>query len=614
MQPSSASRSDTLPLSVRNTGFLLDRLGQDCHPLQFLRELTQNAIEAILRTPGKSGEIVWDAEWNAYELAPEKPLKLCVIDNGDGMTGEELVHYINQLSSSLTEQSIGGNYGVGAKIAAATRNHYGLFYFSWKDGRGSLIHLWRDPTTQQYGLKQLERPDGTYGHFAAVDDALKPGLIGDHGTMIVLMGHSEGANTVKAPEGASSPSRWVAKYLNSRYFALPPKITVKAREGWEYPRSDTDRNVLRAIVGQREYLAQHAASTGKQALSGAVVHWWILKDEPALTNNSGFIESAGHIAALHDSELFELSTARAGRARLQQFGILFGHQRVVLYVQPKPGASDRVITNTARTQLLINGEPLPWADWAAEFRENIPSEIITLMEAVSAASEGTDHSKSIRERLKQIMDLYRVSRYRASSTGAFMISDESAVGGSTDAVNPTPTKKRGRQSQGGDGGAGGNLYTLFLKSDGEPGHSVRAELFPETSWITTKNGTRNPGDIEDRAARYLRAQNVLLINQDFRVFQDMVSHWLKYFGERQAGVASVIEDAVHNWFEQSLVETVIGVLALKDSKEWSLEDIDKALSEEALTAAVAQRYHVLNSIKRELGAKLGKLQTGTDPS
>ena len=48
------------------------------------------------------------------------------------MTGDELVRYINQLSSSLREQSMTGNYGVGAKIAAATRNHAGLVYMSWK--------------------------------------------------------------------------------------------------------------------------------------------------------------------------------------------------------------------------------------------------------------------------------------------------------------------------------------------------------------------------------------------------------------------------------------------------------------------------------------------------
>src|SRR5687768_11172286 len=52
----------TLPMTVSNTGFMLDRLGQDCSPLQFLRELTQNAIEAILATRERQGEIVWDVD------------------------------------------------------------------------------------------------------------------------------------------------------------------------------------------------------------------------------------------------------------------------------------------------------------------------------------------------------------------------------------------------------------------------------------------------------------------------------------------------------------------------------------------------------------------------
>src|SRR5258705_301705 len=91
----------TLPLTVKDTGFLLERLGKDCHPLQFLRELTQNSIEAILRTQARAGEVVWDVDWTSYELGDYGAFKLSIIDNGDGMTGEEMVRYINQLSSSL---------------------------------------------------------------------------------------------------------------------------------------------------------------------------------------------------------------------------------------------------------------------------------------------------------------------------------------------------------------------------------------------------------------------------------------------------------------------------------------------------------------------------------
>ena len=78
-----------LPMTVHNVGFLLDRLGKDCAPLQFLRELTQNGIEAIERT-GSPGEIVWDVDWMLYDLGDPPLMKVCIIDNGDGMTGAQM--------------------------------------------------------------------------------------------------------------------------------------------------------------------------------------------------------------------------------------------------------------------------------------------------------------------------------------------------------------------------------------------------------------------------------------------------------------------------------------------------------------------------------------------
>ena len=46
----------------------------------------------------------------------------------------------------------------------------------------------------------------------------------------------------------------------------------------------------------------------------------------------------------------------------------------------------------------------------------------------------------------------------------------------------------------------------------------------------------------------------------------------------------------------------------KDSREWTVEDIGKSLSEEALTAAVMPRYHIDVAVKRALGAKLSSLK------
>ena len=592
---------NTLPITVANTGFLLDRMGLDCHPLQFLRELTQNSIESILKTPGKTGEIIWDVDWQQFGESGR--YKLCITDNGQGMTGDELVAYINALSSSGSEQSLTGNFGVGAKISAATRNHAGLLYLSWNGGTGSMIHLWRDPVSERYGLRQFEI-DGSYEHCASLADEAKPESITEHGTRVVLIGMTDDADTMTAPPSAPTPSRWVAKYLNGRYFRFPKGITVKAREGWTFPRSDTDRNVLRTVTGQEYYLKKHCAASGKVKLTNATAHWWVLRDEKSVTQQSGNHESAGHVAALYNDELYELQNGRAATARLQNFGVILGHKFVVIYVEPDTTA--KVTANTARTHLSLNNEPLPWADWAGEFRERMPREVAALVKEAAAGALEEDHGKSIRERLQQILDLYKLSRYRPTPGGSLMLDPESiALEKRQRSEEPRDVIRQILQHR--KEGAAGGAYSAFLKKDGIPGEEVSANVFPEVMWVSTKTKTREPGDLEDRAARFLIDQNLLIINADFRVFTDMINMWNKELGQNEA-VNKIITAAVRNWFQQALEETVIGIRALQKSREWTDEDILKAFSEQSLTAAVMQRYHVYNSVKRELGSKLGKIQ------
>jgi hypothetical protein len=590
----------TLEMEVANIGFMVDRFGEDCAPLQFVRELTQNSLEAIQTLPDKQGEVVWDVDWNRFELTGT--YKLACIDTGTGMTGEEMLTYINKLSSSMHHQAFDGHFGVGAKIAAATRNHAGLIYLSWKDGVGYMTHLWRDSLTGRYGLQQLQRPDGTYGHWARVDDSIKPDIIKDHGTMVILLGHDPDVDTMQAPKDAASPSRWVTRYLNTRYFRFPEGIGVRAREGWDYPRANTDTNVLRRLMGQESYLEAHAEATGTVPLTNATARWWTLKDEPALTQNSGYIASSGHVAALYQDELYEMLTGRAGTARLQLFGVIFGYNRVVIYVEPDAG--HELAPNTARTQLLLNREPLPWADWAAEFRADMPVEIQSLIEEVVAGSSSADHKQAIRERLQQIRDLFRLSRYRRTPTGDVNV-DGRTAGGKSRGETGTETGSGG--GRGGSGGRAGDIYALFLAEDGDPGSGVGVDPDPDVVWISAADGTRVPPFLEDRAAKFLPEKNLLQINADFRVFNDMIDRWCLRYPD-VSGARPVVKDVIHEWFEQALIETVIGVQALHGSQEWSVEQIARALSEEALTGAAMQRYHIDVAAKRTLGSKLGSLR------
>jgi len=64
-----------------------------------------------------------------------------------------------------------------------------------------------------------------------LEDDVKPEEVKDHGTKVILMGAKRSDSTIAPPEDAASPSRWISKYLNTRYFQFPAGLTIRAREG-----------------------------------------------------------------------------------------------------------------------------------------------------------------------------------------------------------------------------------------------------------------------------------------------------------------------------------------------------------------------------------------------
>ncbi len=191
-----------------------------------------------------------------------------------------------------------------------------------------------------------------------------------------------------------------------------------------------------------DFLAEHMEHSGVVDLTDCEVHWWILDDSEKRRKTSE-LPNTGHFGALFQGELYEMTTGRGGTARLQQFGVLFGPDRVVLYVEPKNGSERPLSANTARTQLLLRNSPLPYGEWAHGFRANLPQEIRDYMDSVIAGTKGVDNSQSIMERLKAYVKLFRLSRYR-SQAGGPLRAGERVSGGrqSGESTSPTDTVER----------------------------------------------------------------------------------------------------------------------------------------------------------------------------
>lgn len=198
----------------------------------------------------------------------------------------------------------------------------------------------------------------------------------------------------------------------------------------------------------------------------------------------------------------------------------------------------------------------------------------------------------------------KVSRYRPTSAGKLHVVEETAGGSPRQSDAEKGNTNRG---SGGRGGRAGGIYALFVDDAGTAGEEVEADVDPIVHWISIKDGTRTPDLLEDRAAKYLPDQNILQVNADFRVFTDMIERWGERYSDAPAAT-DVIEQVVQEWFEQALVETVLGAQALQGSPQWTFEDIGRLWSEEGLTPAVLQRYHVEVNVRRSLGTRLGSLK------
>ena len=278
-------------------------------------------------------------------------------------------------------------------------------------------------------------------------------------------------------------------YLNTRYYRFPENVRVRAREGWEYPRDDKDRNLLRTIQGQRAYLESHKDGVGGGQSRHRGSSLVDLEDEGALSQNSGWVNSAGHMAALYRDELYEMLAGRGGVARLQQFGVVFGYRQVVLYIEPTPSDDHMVTANTARTHLIVNSEPLPWADWAAEFARRCPRNhradgVDCRWGHVIGSQEGDSGPTPRDPRPVQVRS------YRPTPTGDKIVDPARR----RSAALPQPRTARGRAVvlAGAAEVAARETSRAVPRGGGCEGGGGRRHNEPDVKWVTVAEGTRAP--------------------------------------------------------------------------------------------------------------------------
>ncbi|MBF0443298.1 MAG: hypothetical protein HQK54_15425 [Oligoflexales bacterium] len=418
------------------------------------------------------------------------------------------------------------------------------------------------------------------------------------GTIVIFLGNSNKEETF-CPESQTAAS-WIAKQLNTRYFGFPEGISIKCLS------TTVKQPQYRHATGQKYYLDHNCKLKGDLILNAADVkiHWWILNRERTLFSNIYY--NSGHLGILWNNELFDVSIKENKSVKLQQFGILFGYNRVVIYIEPM-GTRNRVTTNTSRTNILIDNQPIDYGIIARDFRRNMPTPIRNFV-AEEASNNDNNSDRIIQRRIRKILDLFPMTHYGKSEMGEIMTSTGDDMDVKSDFSGDKDQLFGGNNGQSGenvDMKPGQNAPELIQNINGDiNAKRFRNIAYPTVRWISRESGTREPGDMPERAARYLSEQNVLLINGDFSMFKILTKIWKeKYCSE---GVESVIQNTSKVHWEQSLIETVLGI-----KSQFKKEDYHKLLSEEALTASIQSRYYLNIVIRTELSKIGDEMTTGS---
>ncbi|MBO5941803.1 MAG: molecular chaperone HtpG [Bacteroidales bacterium] len=136
----------------------------------FLRELVANAVDATqkMKAFAASGEYAGELGELAVRIVLDETAKtLKIIDNGIGMTAEEVDKYINQIAFSSAGEflekykdqlsSIIGHFGLGFYSAFMVAEKVTIETLSWKDGAKAV--KWSCDGSPEYDMEECDKTD-----------------------------------------------------------------------------------------------------------------------------------------------------------------------------------------------------------------------------------------------------------------------------------------------------------------------------------------------------------------------------------------------------------------------------------------------------------------------
>jgi hypothetical protein len=465
---------------------------------------------------------------------------------------------------------------------------------------------------------------------------VKPEWIDQHGTVIVLLGNDEIDHTVLGDASRNEKDlKGISGYLNRRMWSVPQETEVyveefRVSERGDWPRSISEargpqqtvgpdrRTNRRRILGAENYISysgpNRGTATGCIADSGSLplsdgtsADWYLWSgDRPQI---QGYAATSGYIAALYENELYDVTSHSSS---FRSFGITEAEVRRNLWIILRPpllgDAGHGVYPRTDRNGLLIKGgpaagEPLPIADWGAEFNDNMPAEILGAIRAARGGAVGTITDTAWRDRLaERFGSLWRLMRLRAKPTGPVTLLPTQEGTRAAKGQRVVKARTRSRSEQGGGGRVGelntgnnpGPISAVATKvAGGIPTYlTVKAtDLGEESAMLAVwqKNHPEHP-------------EGAVLLNIEHPMLEAEIHRWQSMYADHQA--EQVAGEVIAVYGEIAVAKVAHSEHLKGHLPSWKIEQ--ELRSPAALTMSLLGLVAEEAVIATRIGGKFGK--------
>ncbi|WP_238123313.1 MULTISPECIES: hypothetical protein [unclassified Xanthobacter] len=594
------------PITIRDIDFTVTRQIEQCPKTMMLRELVMNAVEAAAKAP--AGRRIVEIKGKSVAECGETR-KLAIWNTGPGLSSTELDHICDLAASLGKDMAMEGNFGMGAKVASLPSNTLGMRYRSCRDGVVSQVILGKregiygkiwipveDSFEEVVDVTEQVRDEGEY-------------QLGEDWTEVVLFGNRPDQDTVADPyDGDPKQDRqWITTYLYHRFYSLPAGVEVYLHEG-THPRDG--RRQFKPIPERADAFGRvEAVEVGE----GVRLHYLY---DPAYQDGghnksiSGSLTSSVSTAAIvFRGEMYDVRKGRKWAADAPAFGIPFGARHISIHVELPDSFPVRHEPYRRFVQLIGSDQrQVMVEDFAELVFRNRPEWLIEIVNSLAPKSSAS--TDDLRKELQDLLNELRVKTKspREMEDGLHFVDEGGA---------------RGARPEHKEGTAGDSNKTPTSPTDliFNPAGAKRAnisknlEQAPEIIPLRDEDDVAEKG-ITGKSARYVRETNQLFVNLTYSAVSAAQDH----LGLRYATYEDpeIVRELARQWSERLVMGRVGYAVVYAQAKqlirEWTSDDVKKALEPESLSLAADGWRDAVSTAYRSISRRLGaaKVQDEAD--